>query len=635
LTATNTGANEPPEARGQWPTYENMVAAFGLLTERARPGDQVYVHYSGHGGRTPTKFPDLKEASGLDESLVPTDIGNSEARYLRDLELATLLKRMVDKGLIVTLVLDSCHSGGATRGINDIAVRGIEETDTTPLPTESLVASDKELIETWLGSAGSQTRQVKLGSGWLPEPKGYVLLAACRPSESAYEYAFDGKERNGALTYWLLDALQLLGPGLSYKMLHDRILAKVHSQFEQQTPLLQGEYDRVVLGSDRARPVYASSVVKYDPAGPRVLLSAGQAEGVRKGAKFIIYPLGTTDFSKAESRIALAEVTDLGATESWSVVKETYRGGVIEQGAPAVLTGPASVALVRKVRLVRQEKLPATINQDAALAAVKQALAGRGWVEVAGNEDEAAEYQLVVNEKSEYEIWDRGGKQISNLRPPMKAGAPGAAEGVAGRLVHLTKYQATLQLDNCDPMSPLARRLVVELAGLQDQYDPADRPKPRPFDDPGSVSTIQVGQWTFLRIRNNAPAVLNVTVLDLQPDWGISQVFPQSQNVNFEPLDPQQEVMIPLQAYLPDGYQEGKDVLKVFATLGASNFRVLELPDLDKPVESKRVRQRGDALDQLLGAFTAEQPPSRNLNPAASPTKEWAVGQVELNISRQ
>jgi Caspase domain len=70
------------------------------------------IHYSGHGGRAPTMFRSLKGANGLDEALVPTDIGNSEARYLRDLELARLLNGMVDKGLIVTVVLDSCHCGG-------------------------------------------------------------------------------------------------------------------------------------------------------------------------------------------------------------------------------------------------------------------------------------------------------------------------------------------------------------------------------------------------------------------------------------------------------------------------------------------------------------------------------------------
>ena len=49
---------------------------------------------------------------------------------------------MVDKGLVVTVVLDSCHSGGTTRA-GDSAIRGAdrETVDTTPRPTESLVAS--------------------------------------------------------------------------------------------------------------------------------------------------------------------------------------------------------------------------------------------------------------------------------------------------------------------------------------------------------------------------------------------------------------------------------------------------------------------------------------------------------------
>ena len=66
-----------------------------------------------------------------------------------------------------------------------------------------------------------------LGSGWLPESNGYVLLAACRPSESAYEYPFEGTESNGALTYSLLSSLKDMPtryePGITYKQLHDRI----------------------------------------------------------------------------------------------------------------------------------------------------------------------------------------------------------------------------------------------------------------------------------------------------------------------------------------------------------------------------------------------------------------------------
>lgn len=227
LTASNSDSpNIPQEPPEQLPTYENIVAKFKELTDLAQPQDQVYIHYSGHGGRSTTIYPELKGSYGVDESLVPTDIGNSEARYLRDLELAKLLQNMVDKGLVVTLVLDSCHSGGATRGeVNDSNIRGLNKNiiDTTPRPTESLVASTEELIQNWqeLTQGQQNTRNVTAASGWLPEPKGYVLLAACRDNEFAFEYPFNGKENNGALTYWLLDSLEKLGSDSTCKVVHE------------------------------------------------------------------------------------------------------------------------------------------------------------------------------------------------------------------------------------------------------------------------------------------------------------------------------------------------------------------------------------------------------------------------------
>lgn len=199
----------------------------------------------------------------MDEALVPTDIGNSEARYLRDVELRYLLKEMVDRGLVITVVLDSCHSGGATRGAGTAVPRGISSIDTTARPTDSLVASTDQLVAEWRQVAGT-TRAVKPASGWLLELTGYTFLAACRASESAYEDCFDGKEKNGALTHWMLDSLRQASSGLTYKILHDRILAKVHGHFAVQTPQLQGEGDRAVFGSERVQPHYAVAVTSVD-----------------------------------------------------------------------------------------------------------------------------------------------------------------------------------------------------------------------------------------------------------------------------------------------------------------------------------------------------------------------------------
>ena len=260
LSASIGAGAEPPEPRDQWPTYRNMVMAFKQVTAMARPGDQVYIHYSGHGGRTITAYPEIKGPTGVDEGLVPLDIGDPNAQYLRDIELHTLIQNLVDKGVVLTVVFDCCHSGGATRALvqntNGARARGIGRVDTTVRPLQPLVAPPMDLAAAWNRTTAA-TRSLKPASGWLLEPSGYTFLAACRANESAYEFPFSGTESNGALTYWMLDTLRTAGSNLSYAQLHDRIVAKVHSQFAAQTPMLQGEGDVRVFGVERIPAQYA------------------------------------------------------------------------------------------------------------------------------------------------------------------------------------------------------------------------------------------------------------------------------------------------------------------------------------------------------------------------------------------
>ncbi|NMG11267.1 caspase family protein [Brasilonema sp. UFV-L1] len=643
LTASDIGKPEPAEPPEKRPTYENMVAMFNHLTSVAEPGDQVYIHYSGHGGRAKTNYPQLKGENGIDEALVPTDIGNSTARYLRDIEIAKLLERMVAKKLVVTVVLDSCHSGGATKG-DDAEIRGLDTIDETPRSTESMVASDEELAKTWKALTKSETRDFQLGSGWLPQPEGYVLLAACRSNESAFEYAFNGKERNGALTYWLLDSLDPLTPGLTYKVLHDRLLAKIHSQFQRQTPQLQGEGSRLVFGSDRISLQYAVNVNQID-ANKRLLLNGGQVQGLNKGAQFAIYPPGTTDFTEVNKRLALAEITSVGATESWAEIKETFRSESIEQAAQALLINPKSVKLVRKIRLVekaegtQEDELPTEVDQkqSAALQAVADAMPiGNGWVElVFGNE--TADYQVTVNRNSEYEICDPSTTPIANLRPALKIGELDAAASIVKRLVHLAKYRATQQLNNYYHRSNLPGTklaFTLEMIGKQSNYDPVEPPEPQPFDEPGNTPMLKVNEWVFIRLRNDSSQPLNVAILNLKPDLGISQVYPSGSG-NFITFDPGQEEILPLHASLPNGYEDAQDILKAFATVGATDFHWLELPPLDQPILFPTGKNPENPLEELLAAVAASQPPTKNLEPARYPASEWIAEQVVVRITNE
>ena len=628
ITASLEGV--PPEPPEMWPTYENMVKALQCLAEEVSPEDEVYIHYSGHGGRTPTRC--RNKESKVDECLVPCDIGNSSARYLRDVELSRLLQRIAAKQPRMTVVLDCCHAGGATRGRGKAVKRGRSTIDTTPRPGESLVGYWDDLTEEWrrVKSTNGATKRNLSVQSWMPRSDAYVLFAACRPQESAFEYPFDDGEPQGALTYWLLDTVRRSGPGVICKELQDRLVAKIHTKFCYQTPMLLGNPDRAFLGGNGGASRYAVNVLDVTKEG-RILLNAGESQGMSEGARLTIQTNG---------RAVLVEIEQAGATESWARLVNVTRDvtlGPIEQGAQAILLQPGRIELQSAVQLVRQDGLPAGIQQDAALDRVRSLLVRpgeSGFLRLAG-EDDAAAYQVIVTPQGEYEIWDSDGEPVPHVRPPLPVDAPGAAQEAMRRLVHLTRWRNVQELENFDDVSPLARKIRLEIVGTQADYKPGTKPNPRPYGGPAGCVDLAVGEWLFVKLVNRSSQTLNMVVLDLQPDWGIQQVFPGKNDTAFWPLDPGDERMLRIQGSLPDGYDEGIDILKAIGTLGAPDFRWLELPALDKPQlpSNKRGLPRG-ALNQLFAALAAHAPRKRHLNPSEFASEEWGTAQVEVRVRR-
>ena len=627
LTASNNGTDEPPEQRECWPTYENMVGAFERLAQKAKAGDQIYIHYSGHGARAFTIVPEIKLQNGLDECLVPTDIGNSEARYLRDIELVKLLRSMVKRKLVVTVVLDSCHSAGMSRG-RDATIRG-HGIDTTLRSTRSLVGTREELAAAWVEATKHRTRSLT-GTPWLPGFEGLVLLSACGPSEYAYEYPFNGTESNGALTYWFLNSLGELGLNLTYRQLHDRLVAKVHSQFESQTPHLEGDGSRLVFGIDRVPSLYSALVMEVDSAG-KLLLNAGQAHGIRRGSEFAVYSLRASDLNNSCQPLGVATVQKVGATDSWADFT-TSNGNRVEQGDQARLINPGSIQLVRRVSLLddvsKREKRGAILNL------ITEAIEKSPWLELADSK-RIAHYQVAVNSENEVEILDRGGTNLTAEEFSITVNTKDAARLVVQRLEHFTKYHAVQEIDNHDTRSPLARKLLVEWAGYQKDFEPGDKPEPIPFQATANVPTVEEGEWVFLKLSNLSENVLNVTVLNLEPDRAINQVHPVPPT-NFVALDPNTEEFVPLKAGLPNGRSQAREILKVFATIGTANFRWLQLPPLDKQGSNKTVRSTAPgSLDALLDALTNPTQLSRQLSPAAYPSQEWTTAQIEIQIVKR
>ena len=596
LTASGWGT-QPQELLDAWPTKANIVAAFRRLAQDAQPGDQVYIHYSGHGGRALTLYPQVKGAGDgvYDESLVPTDYGQientqqPEDRYLRDLELAYLLKELVDRKLIVTTVLDSCHSGGAARGAEeDATARGGLEPDEVPRTPTNLVAPPAELTASWLGQAGGA--RAAAASGWLSEPNGYTLLAACRALELAREYRSPNGKRHGALSYWLWYALQ--NPSLNWEMMHQQVAARVYGAFPSQTPQLQGVGDRAVFGGARLALPIGVNVLEVQ--GDRLRLNTGQAAGVSSGAQYFVYRQGVTDFKQTDQRVAVAELTEVHDAESWAeVVRRLDDEAAIEPGAQALLFDPGQ-GQQRAVRLARGGPAAAEVLEEAlaGLTAAIQRWEGR-FIRLAA-EGEAADFQVGLNAAGAYELRDGGGRPLANV----SAVPLDDPDEVVYRLDHLARYFNVRELGSPDALSRLAGRLEVKLLRTEEE----------PFAEPGGIPVVAEGQIYYLRIRNlfepmqeppsDAPwyieelrqRTLNVTVLNLAPDWSIQRLIPADDQKQFE-LGPGETLLLDqgrgqraLPAFnssAPAGMREADDIFKVFATTGTTSYDTLQLSPLE------------------------------------------------------
>jgi hypothetical protein len=102
---------DAPENRGTpfYPTVANLMAAFNWLATYNKPGDSIWLSYSGHGSQV--RDPDGDRGSGLDDTICPVDF-EQNGQITSD----TLHKAIVspmNPRCRLTILFDCCHSGSA------------------------------------------------------------------------------------------------------------------------------------------------------------------------------------------------------------------------------------------------------------------------------------------------------------------------------------------------------------------------------------------------------------------------------------------------------------------------------------------------------------------------------------------
>ncbi|CAL0333655.1 unnamed protein product [Lupinus luteus] len=107
------------------PTGKNIRVELQRLVGSAMEGDVLFVHYSGHGTRLPAESGE-EDDTGYDECIVPSDMN-----LITDDDFKDLVDEL-PRGVRLTIVSDSCHSGGLLKETKEQigdSTKGAEDQD--------------------------------------------------------------------------------------------------------------------------------------------------------------------------------------------------------------------------------------------------------------------------------------------------------------------------------------------------------------------------------------------------------------------------------------------------------------------------------------------------------------------------
>ncbi|KAK0489746.1 hypothetical protein EDD18DRAFT_1081062, partial [Armillaria luteobubalina] len=165
-------------------------------------GDNIIIYFSGHGS-----YLDHGAGMGSIEALCPIDREDLDADDvvipdISDREINCILKEISrTKGNHVTFILDCCHSGSVTRGIDESGIRTMP-----PLPHASLKSMLDTAEEAMKSFAGYHSI---LEADWCPDMTSHVVLAACKE----YQFAREVKGKDGFSGFFTQALLRTLRSG--------------------------------------------------------------------------------------------------------------------------------------------------------------------------------------------------------------------------------------------------------------------------------------------------------------------------------------------------------------------------------------------------------------------------------------
>ena len=320
----------------QQATRVAILGALRSLVRQSGPDDTVLVHYSGHGSQVQDLNGD--EEDGLDETLVPYDGRTPGVPDIVDDELDQIFSELHASAVLI--VLDSCHSGTATRAV-DFRVRGVPQDMRVDLYRQSAIS----------------TRAI------VPRVESrFLVMSSAAANQQALDGPIDG-EYHGVFTHALTKTLSASAQSATPRDVFAGIeqeLTRLRTQFglaSMPEPQLEGPPDqlgqpllaaRSVGGAGTGGPRLAWIEARPGVAG-QVTLVNGALVGASPGSTWSIYPAGESAFAPGQASAVATVVEGVGADARATLQPATAQ---VQQGARAVMLMSGQAGQRVPVRIV-------------------------------------------------------------------------------------------------------------------------------------------------------------------------------------------------------------------------------------------------------------------------------------------
>jgi hypothetical protein len=620
----------------QYATRQAILEAFkNHLLENAKKNRNAIIvfHYSGHGSQV--EDDDGDEADGLDETLMPYDSRDKENQHfdIIDDELNELFADLSQHTANITFILDSCHSGTATRGDAEMLAREFPK-DTRPQPKR----------KRGVMSRGNDKKTDSQTNDFLAGSQSYVTISGCLPFQKAFEKdARKGEEKNGYLTYYLVKALWRAKPETTYRELMEEVATAVSKAQPKQSPQLEG---------DLRRTLFAGTAVREDPfikiekvQANRVTLQAGAVQGIREGTVIAIYAPDAQNLIGEEKKIANAVVINVqpfSAIAELPDAKANVKISQVSTKAKAILIAPNLGLSALRVALDSTAGSGGAESQNSVEAAVAQLLTDSKLVEVvntvssrdgasAGNANwdvklrrgkfgavftdqdasalvtEKEDEKLPSDNQDVYYLDTGSGEPLFGFF--IKTTHMAAAEKITRALEAFAKQRNLLTLGNA--ASSLNNGIKVSVVRVEGKLTKGPDGKVKGqreylLSAPENQTNyfFEQGVQFKLRLENQSAQDLYLTVINISTDGAINIMYPQA-----GARDPLRKGRSIETIYYETAAPAGLDTYKIIATTQYTDFSFLAEEAIRRSAQSplewllsqaaKATRGKGVAADNL------------------------------------